>query len=67
MKRQVFSSGKDLEWFFCFVFEKMSSSLPIFPVMLVAHVAKRSNRCSQMFFKTGVLKNFAIFTGKPLC
>ena len=23
--------------------------------------------CSQMFFKIGVLKNFAIFTGKPLC
>ena len=28
--------------------------------------ALRSNRL-QMFFKTGVFKNFAIFTGKPLC
>ena len=23
--------------------------------------------CSQMFFKVGVLKNFAIFTGEHLC
>ena len=32
----------------------------------VAHVAKRSNSRSQIFFKKGVLKNFAIFTGKHL-
>ena len=36
-------------------------------LMLVAHVGKRSNGRSQMFSKTGVLKNFAIFTGKKLC
>ena len=55
-------------WFFLFVFEKMSSSIPMFLVMLLAHVGKRSNsRYSQMFSKTGVLKNFAIFTGKNLC
>ena len=45
----------------------MSSSLPMLLVMLFAHVAKRSNSPSHMFFKTGVLKNFAIFTGKHLC
>ena len=28
---------------------------------------KRSNSCSQMFSKTGVVKNCAIFTGKNLC
>ena len=51
-----------------FVFEKMSSSIPMFLVMLLAHVGKRSNSRSQMFFKTGVLKNFAIFLGKtPRC
>ena len=32
----------------------------------VAHVAKRANSRSQIFFKKGVLKNFAIFTGKHL-
>ena len=52
---------------FFFVFEEMSSSIPMFLVMLLAHVGKRSNSCSQMFSKTGVLKNFAIFTGKNLC
>ena len=45
----------------------MSSSIPMFLVMLLAHVGKRSNSRSQMFSKTGVLKNFAIFTGKNLC
>ena len=55
-------------WMFVFfVFEKMSSSIPMFLVMLLAHVGKRSNSRSQMFSKTGVLKNFAIFTGKNLC
>ena len=34
--------------------------------MLFAHVRKRSNSGSQMFFKTVVLKSFAIFTGKNL-
>ena len=36
-------------------------------VMLFAHVAKRSNSRSQIFFKKGVLKNFAMFIGKHLC
>ena len=36
----------------------------MFLVMLFIHVGKRLNSCWQMFFKTGVLKNFAIFTGK---
>ena len=49
--------------FFCFVFEKIPSSLPVLLAMLFAHLAKLSNRRSQMFVKTGVLKNFAIFTG----
>ena len=42
-----------------FVFEKMSSSLPV-ASMLFAHVAKRSNSCSQIFFKASALKNSAI-------
>ena len=51
-------------FFFLFsVFEKMSSSLPILLVMLFVHVGNRSNSCSKIFFKTSVLKNFAIFTG----
>ena len=29
-------------------------------LMLFADVAKRPNSCSQIFFKTGVVKNFAI-------
>ena len=52
---------------FFFVFEKMSCSISMFLVMLLAHVGKRSNSRSQMFSKTGVLKNLAIFTGKNLC
>ena len=49
---------------FFFVFKKMSSSIPMFLVTLLAHVGKRSNSRSQMFSRAGVLKNFAIFTGK---
>ena len=49
-------------FFFCFVFEEISSSIPMFLVMSLAHRGKRSNSRSQMFFKTGVLTNFAIFT-----
>ena len=45
----------------------MSSSIPMFLVMLLAPVGKRSNSRSQMFSKTGILKNFAIFAGKNLC
>ena len=47
----------------CFVFEKISSSIPMLFVMLL----KRSDSRSQMFSKTGFLKNFAKFTGKNLC
>ena len=54
-------------WMLFFVFEKMSSSIPKFLVMLLAHVGKRSNSCLQMISKIGVFKNFAIFTGKKLC
>ena len=56
MKRQVFLIWEDLEWFFCFVFEKMTSLLPMLLVMLFAHVARRSNSRSQMFCKRSVLK-----------
>ena len=52
---------------FFFVFEKMSSLIPMFLLMLHAHAGKCSNSCSQMFCKTGVGKNFAIFTAKILC
>ena len=54
-------------WMFFFVFEKVTSSIPMLLVMLLAHVGKGSNSRSQMFSKTGNLKNFAIFTGKKLC
>ena len=50
----------------CFAFEKMFSSIPMLPVMLLAHEGKGSNSCSQVFSKTGALKNFAILTGKNL-
>ena len=35
--------------------------------LLLAHVAKRANSRLQIFFKTGALKNFAMFIGKFLC
>ena len=54
-------------WMLFFVFKKMSSSIPKFLVMLLAHVGRRSNSCLQMISKTGVFKNFATFTGKKLC
>ena len=53
-------------WMVFFLFEKMSSSIPMLLVMLLAHVGKGLNSHSQMFSKTGALKNFAIFTGKDL-
>ena len=68
MKKQVFSIQLNFEFLlFCYVFEEMFSSIPMLHVMLFALVKKRSNSRSQMFFKTGVLKNFVIFTGKQLC
>ena len=68
MKKQVFSIQVNFEFLlFCYVFEEMFSSIPMLLVMLFALVKKRSNSRSQMFFKTGVLKNFVIFTGKQLC
>ena len=53
--------------FSSFCSEKISSSIPMLLVMLLANVGKRSNSRSQMFSKAGVLKNFIIFTGKNLC
>ena len=66
-KVSFFHLAKCWMFIFCFVSEKISSSIPMLLVMLLAHVGKRSNSRSQMFSKTGVLKNFAIFTGKNLC
>ena len=37
------------------------------PLHFLLLVMLRSNSCLQILFKTGVLKNFAIFTGKHLC
>ena len=39
----------------------------MFLVMLFIHVGKRLSSSSHIIFKTGVLKNFAIFTRKHLC
>ena len=50
-----------------FGFEKMFSSIPMLLVMLLAHVGKGLNSRSQMFSKTGVLEDIAIFTEKNLC
>ena len=66
MKRYDFFICLNFEWLF-FVFEKMFSLIPLLFVMLLVHVGKRSNSCSQMFSKTRVLINFAIFTVKNLC
>ena len=49
------------------IVQKMSSSIPMLLFMFLAHVGKRSNSRSQMFSKTGILKIFAIYTGKNLC
>ena len=51
---------------FCFFLKKCLLHILLL-VMLFAHVVKRSNSRSQIFFKTGVLKNFAILIGKHLC
>ena len=60
-KGRFFSSIWVLEYFLvCFVFEKMSTSFHMLLIMLFIHVEKRSNSRSQMLFKTGVLKSFAI-------
>ena len=69
MKRQVFFHLAEFQnGFLCFVFfNGFLSSLPMLLIIFFSHVGKRSNSCSQMvFFTTGVLKNFAIFTGKRL-
>ena len=66
MKRQVsfiqlsnfFHLAEFQNGFFCFIFEKMSSSVPMLLVMLFAHVGKLSNSRSQVFFKTSLLKTF---------
>ena len=58
----------NLEWFFYFVFGKTPYSLPIWLITtLFIPVGKRSNSCSQMFYKIDTLKNLAIFTVKNLC
>ena len=44
----------------------MSPSLHMLLVMLFIHAGERSNSRSNMFFKTGVFTNFAIFIGKHL-
>ena len=50
----------------CYLFLKKCLLHFLFLAMLFAHVTKRSNSLSQIFFKTGVLKNFAMFVGKHL-
>ena len=45
--------------FFCFLFEKISFSLPMLLAMLFVNVGKRSNSSSQIFYrKTSVLESF---------
>ena len=66
MNRQVFFILLNFEQLL-FFFKEMSSSIPMLLVILFAHVGKCSNSRSQIFFKTSVPRNFAIFTGKNLC
>ena len=69
MERQVFFHIAELyNSLFCFLYEKTSSSLPMWFVHVWKHSRKtlRSSR-SQMFFKIGVLKNFSICARKLLC
>ena len=70
MKTQVFSSSRVLECFFVIIiifFLLRKCPLHMLLVMFFIHLGKLSNSRSQMFFKAGVLKNFAIFAGKRLC
>ena len=52
--------------FYCFVFEKMLSSIPMLVIMLFARLGKRSNSHSQMCFKTGVPKFLNIHRKTPV-
>ena len=54
-------------FFSLFLFWNLFSSLHMLLVMLFIHVGKRSNGRSLMFFKTGVLKNVAMYLRKHLC
>ena len=69
MKTQVFSSSRVLECFFVIIIFFLLRKCPLHMllVMFFIHLGKLSNSRSQMFFKAGVLKNFAIFAGKRLC
>ena len=50
----------------CFISEKISFSIPLLLVILLAHVGKRSSSHSQTFSKTVVFQYFAIFIGRNL-
>ena len=67
-KGKFFSSSWVLEWFFLFWFWLnvfFTSYVACYVISWCRKMFKR--RSTQIFFKTGVLKNFAIFTGKHLC
>ena len=63
-KASFFSSNWVLDFFFLLL---RKWPLHMFLVMLFIHVGKRLSSSSHIIFKTGVLKNFAIFTRKRLC
>ena len=66
MKRLVFFHLAEFENVFLFsFFEKMAPSYAA--CLLFILKGKRLSSSSQMFFKTSVFKNFAIFAGKHLC
>ena len=76
-KVSFFHLAKFWMFFFCFWENVLFNSNVLFlrkcPIqfpcclLLLVHVGKSSNSRSQMFSKTGALKNFIIFTGKNLC
>ena len=53
--------------FFVFCFWEIFLFNSYVPCYVTWSCRKTFKRCSDMFSKTGVLKNFAIFTGKNLC
>ena len=52
--------------FYCFLFKKMLSSIPMLLIIIFVRVGKHSNSHSQMFFKTGVPKFLNIHMRTPV-
>ena len=66
-----FVSGGSLKWlcwwYNIILFRRCVSVTLTFNLLTICVTLLPKSSLSQMFFKIGVLKNFAIFTGKHLC